>query len=95
MYNTPLFRPLLFPFRPLLFSCDLLTLNRAVFAWIFHSWALLAVTPMYLYMVWGLEDAGFVKDDLEESEKQRTALSAPLGGAAAPLGSEQDSMKRH
>lgn len=66
-----------------------------VFAWIFHSWALLAVTPMYLYMVWGLEDAGFVKDDIEESEKQRTALSAPLGGAAAPLGSEQDSMKRH
>ena len=68
----------------------------AVFAWIFHSWALLVVTPMYVYMVWGLEDAGFIKEHLEESETHRTAPSVPSGREAAPVGGlEQDSIKRH
>eukprot|EP00752_Nemacystus_decipiens_P004671 g4259.t1 len=45
-----------------------------VFAWIFTPWALLAVTPVYVYMVRGLENAGFVKAEMEEVQTLRAAL---------------------
>ncbi|CAN0230495.1 unnamed protein product [Hapterophycus canaliculatus] len=53
-----------------------------VFAWIFSPWALLAVTPLYLYMVRGLENAGFVKVEMEEAARLRAALQ-PLPGPNA------------
>ncbi|CAB1102130.1 unnamed protein product [Ectocarpus sp. CCAP 1310/34] len=48
-----------------------------VFAWIFTSWALLAVTPVYAYMVRGLENAGFVQDELDEIARVKAALPQP------------------
>eukprot|EP00903_Cladosiphon_okamuranus_P006823 g6648.t1 len=45
-----------------------------VFAWIFTSWALLAVTPGYVFMVRGLENAGFVQDELDEITRLQGAL---------------------
>lgn len=44
-----------------------------VFAWIFTSWALLAVTPLYIYMVRGLENADFVQDDIKEISRLQAA----------------------
>lgn len=49
-----------------------------VFAWIFASWALLVITPVYIYMVRGLEDARFVEDEIAEVAK----LQAELQGAS-------------
>lgn len=49
-----------------------------VFAWIFTPWALLAVTPVYVYMVRGLENAGFVRAEMEEVARLRAALPPPL-----------------
>lgn len=48
--------------------------NNTVFAWIFTSWALLAATPVYVYMVRGLENAGFVKAEMEEVARLRADL---------------------
>ncbi|CAM9312411.1 unnamed protein product [Scytosiphon promiscuus] len=45
-----------------------------VFAWLFTAWALLAVTPLYVYMVRGLEDAGFVQVELDDLARLRAAL---------------------
>ncbi|CAM9697700.1 unnamed protein product [Pylaiella littoralis] len=56
-----------------------------VFAWMFTPWALLAVTPAYVYMVRGLENAGFVKDEMEEVARLRAATPA----AGGPLGPEE------
>eukprot|EP00904_Undaria_pinnatifida_P009174 jgi/Undpi1/5387/HiC_scaffold_2.g00668.m1 len=47
-----------------------------VFAWIFTSWALLAVTPVYVYMVRGLENADFVKEDMDEIARRQGTLLA-------------------
>lgn len=51
----------------------------------FTPWALLAVTPAYVYMVRGLENAGFVKDEMEEVARLRAATPA----AGGPLGPEE------
>ncbi|CAM9576254.1 unnamed protein product [Ectocarpus sp. 4 AP-2014] len=49
-----------------------------VFAWIFTPWALLAVTPVYVYMVRGLENTGFVKDEMDQvTGRERAALPPP------------------
>lgn len=44
---------------------------RAVFAWIFSSWALLPVMPIYIYMVRGLEDATFVQEEIKRITAQQ------------------------
>lgn len=62
----------LFVFSLLLDSLTATT--TTVFAWIFTPWALLAVTPVYVYMVRGLENAGFVKAEMEEVARLRAAL---------------------
>ncbi|CAM9717526.1 unnamed protein product [Ectocarpus fasciculatus] len=48
-----------------------------VFAWIFTPWALLAVTPVYVYMVRGLENAGFVKDEMDQVAGLKRATLPP------------------
>lgn len=62
--------------------------TTTVFAWIFTPWALLAVTPVYVYMVRGLENAGFVKAEMEEVARLRAALPPPpqVSSAAAAAG---------
>lgn len=55
----------------------------AVFAWIFTSWALLAVTPLYVFMVRGLENAGFVQDELDEIARLQAALPPPAPAASS------------
>ncbi|CAM9200362.1 unnamed protein product [Ectocarpus sp. 12 AP-2014] len=50
-----------------------------VFAWIFTPWALLAVTPVYVYMVRGLENAGFVKDEIDQVNGRKRATLPPPG----------------
>lgn len=54
-----------------------------VFAWIFTPWALLAVTPVYVYMVRGLENAAFVKAEMEEVARLREGLTPPQGPSVA------------
>lgn len=60
----------------------------AVFAWIFTSWALLAVTPLYIYMVRGLENADFVQDDIKEISRLQAAApsSQQSTGASSDAG---------
>lgn len=61
-----------------------------VFAWIFTSWALLAVTPVYLYMVRGLENADFVKRDMDEiAIRQSELLASASQAVVAPSDPEQ------
>lgn len=70
--------------------CSFLSSRRAVFAWIFTSWALLAVTPVYVFMVRGLENAGFVQEELDEISRLQAALPSSsssgtqASSAAAP-----------
>ncbi|CAM9323749.1 unnamed protein product [Ectocarpus sp. 12 AP-2014] len=77
-----------------------------VFAWIFTSWALLAVTPVYAYMVKGLENAGFVQDELDEIARVRAALpqppsssspqpQPPATAAAAAVAPQRAEVKQH
>ena len=61
----------------------LFLLRRAVFAWIFTSWALLAVTPVYVFMVRGLEDAGFVQEELDEITRLQAALPSSCAQTSA------------
>lgn len=67
--------------------------TTTVFAWIFTPWALLAVTPVYVYMVRGLENAGFVKAEMEEVARLRAALpestSATATGDAFEAGADK------
>ncbi|CAM9742923.1 unnamed protein product [Ascophyllum nodosum] len=66
-----------------------------VFAWIFTSWALLAVTPLYLFMVHGLETADFVQADLEEIARLQAELPSADDAARAPSeDSARESNKR-
>ncbi|CAM9312259.1 unnamed protein product [Scytosiphon promiscuus] len=57
-----------------------------VFAWIFSPWALLVITPLYIYMVRGLENAGFVKEEMQEAARLREALHPAPGSFAGPVG---------
>lgn len=61
---------------PLYSVADVVVVPTAVFAWIFTSWALLAVTPVYVYMVRGLENADFVKEDMDEIARRQGTLLA-------------------
>jgi hypothetical protein len=36
-----------------------------LFAWIFSVWALVAVAPLYVYVVYHFEDISFLQDDLD------------------------------
>lgn len=66
------------------------TLSYAVFGWIFTPWALVGVTPVYLFMVRGLEHIDAVRGDMEQMARPRTALPAPDEQAAtAPPGDEE------
>lgn len=67
----------------------------AVFAWIFTAWALLAVTPVYVFMVRGLENAGFVQAEMNEIARLRGAAAVPsssnsqAAGAISPAAATQ------
>eukprot|EP00752_Nemacystus_decipiens_P017140 g15355.t1 len=63
-----------------------------VFAWIFTSWALLAVTPVYVFMVRGLENAGFVQEELDEISRLQAALPSSSLQPPPPQGAE---VKQH
>ncbi|CAM9697558.1 unnamed protein product [Pylaiella littoralis] len=66
-----------------------------VFAWIFTAWALLAVTPVYVFMVRGLENAGFVQAEMNEIARLRGAAAVPsssnsqAAGAISPAAATQ------
>jgi len=70
----------------------------AVFAWIFTSWALLVVTPVYVFMVRGLENAGFVQEELDEIARLQAALPPPAPSASSSsraVGQGANEVKQH
>lgn len=66
------------------------TLAVTVFAWIFTAWALLGITPLYLYVVRGLENAKFVQGDMDAMDSSRANLTAcaPQEERAPPSGNK-------